>query len=65
MTMGGGLVWKQTLGPRGPELGGGRTEEKIVISKEAAEGTGLSESQVSIRARRKSNPPSPHIQRRC
>ena len=41
MTMGGGLVWKQTLGPRGPELGGGRTEEKIVISKEAAEGNTL------------------------
>lgn len=65
MTVGGGLVWKQTLGPGGPELGGRRSGEKIGISKEAAGGTGLSESQVPIRARRKRDPPSPHIQERC
>lgn len=56
MTVEGRLVWKQTRETRRPRGSREKDGRDTVISERAAKGTGLSESQVPIRARRMRGP---------
>ena len=59
MTVEGRLVWKQTRETRRPRGTREKDRRDTVVSERAAEGTGLSESQVPFRARRMRGPLRP------